>query len=134
MTADERTLREQAALERARRLWAATHQMASSVALTRALAEERASLLEGAVRRITDDMQDRVLRTRMRESEPLVSLADAARLTGRNQDLLRRWCNQGRLPGIRIGRNWALSQAAIESLGAQPRRRRRLILKEAKKD
>ena len=39
----------------------------------------------------------------------IVSLAEAARKTGRNPEVLRRWCTEGRIPAIRIGRTWAIS-------------------------
>jgi excisionase family DNA binding protein len=53
-----------------------------------------------------------------------VSLADAAKRTGRHPDLLRRWCSEGRIPAIRVGRNWALSQETVTGLAAQTGRSR----------
>lgn len=55
--------------------------------------------------------------------ERLVTLAEVARRTGRHPDLLRRWCLDGRLEGVRVGRAWCLPERSIGRLGRFQRRR-----------
>jgi excisionase family DNA binding protein len=38
----------------------------------------------------------------------LVSTAEAAALVGRHESLIRRFCRQGRIPALRVGRFWVL--------------------------
>jgi excisionase family DNA binding protein len=53
-----------------------------------------------------------------------VSLAEAAKRTGRHPDVLRRWCADGRLPAIRLGRAWALPKESVALLIAESGRSR----------
>jgi hypothetical protein len=55
----------------------------------------------------------------------VLPLAEAARLTGRHPDLLRRWCASGRIDGFRVGPTWALTTHEVERLARLPARRRR---------
>ncbi|HEY3523372.1 MAG TPA: hypothetical protein VGK63_06685 [Candidatus Limnocylindrales bacterium] len=55
----------------------------------------------------------------------LVPLAEVARRTGRHPDLLRRWCLDGRLDGVRVGRAWCLPERRIGQLAGFQRRRGR---------
>lgn len=52
----------------------------------------------------------------------LLTLADAAARTGRNAELLRRWCAAGRIPCHRVGRDWMVDPADIASIEGMPRR------------
>src|SRR5947207_14162206 len=106
------------------RLWNATSQMADAIALMRDLPSRRAVLLTGTVPAVGPTIAGPLPDHNSRER--IVSLSEAARVTGRNHDLLRRWCLQGRLPAIRVGRSWALPESALESLAGRPRRRHRL--------
>jgi hypothetical protein len=54
----------------------------------------------------------------------VVPLAEAARLSGRHPDLLRRWCATGRIDGVRVGRTWAVTRREVERLSRLPARRR----------
>jgi hypothetical protein len=52
----------------------------------------------------------------------LLSLVEAAARTGRNPELLRRWCASGRIPCERIGRDWLIGLDQLDSIEAMPRR------------
>jgi excisionase family DNA binding protein len=90
------------------RLAAATRQLAATIALTETLAQSRAELL-----RTADASTGRGTRA---PSGQLVSLADAARRTGRHPEVLRRWCSEGRLPAVRVGRAWAIDRESLAML------------------
>lgn len=49
-----------------------------------------------------------------------ISLARAAQLTGYHQDYLGQLCRMGKLEGVKIGRNWFTSSAALNSLAKPP--------------
>lgn len=49
-------------------------------------------------------------------------LADVARRTGRNQELLRRWCAAGRIRCQRLGRDWMIDPADLAQIEGMPRR------------
>lgn len=52
----------------------------------------------------------------------ILSLAEAATATGRNPELLRRWCVAGRLSCERVGRDWRIGVDQLERIEAMPRR------------
>jgi excisionase family DNA binding protein len=47
--------------------------------------------------------------------EELISLAEAAKLTGLSQDYLKQIARKGRLRARKIGRNWVTTKTAIEA-------------------
>jgi hypothetical protein len=51
-----------------------------------------------------------------------MTLAEAAATTGRNPELLRRWCVAGRLPCRRVGRDWIIAAGDISAVERMPRR------------
>jgi hypothetical protein len=91
------------------RLAAATRRLAQTIAATEQLAHDRAELL-----RTADATFGRA--AARSNGIALVSLAEAARQTGRNQEVLRRWCADGRVPAVRIGRSWAISTGTLTTL------------------
>ena len=90
-------------------LAAATRRLAETIAKTERLAQDRAELLR------TVDVSKG---GRAMASQPigLISLSEAARQTGRHPEVLRRWCIDGRLPAVRVGRTWAISHESLASL------------------
>lgn len=52
----------------------------------------------------------------------MLTLAEAAAETGRNPELLRRWCAAGRLRCGRIGRDWVVGPAELVRIDAMPRK------------
>ena len=44
-----------------------------------------------------------------------ISLSDAAKLTNYSQDYISLLCRQGKLKGIKLGRNWVTTREWIES-------------------
>lgn len=52
-----------------------------------------------------------------------LTLLEVAHATGRNVELLRRWCIAGRIPCERLGRDWFIDQAALPQINAMPSRR-----------
>jgi len=51
----------------------------------------------------------------------LYSTAEAAEILGLTQSLVRRYCRDGRLPCIRVGRSWAITQEALDEFRDTPR-------------
>jgi excisionase family DNA binding protein len=89
-------------------LAAATRRLAETIARTERLAQERAELLRTA---------DASAGYRnMLPGAGLVSLSEAAKRTGRHPEVLRRWCMDGRLPAVRVGRTWAISHESLSTL------------------
>src|SRR3954447_22670436 len=52
----------------------------------------------------------------------LMTLAEVAARTGRNPELLRRWCAAGRIRCQRIGRDWVIDASDVAAVRAMPRR------------
>ena len=99
----------------------AADRLANTIAATERLTRERAELLATAHAAVG------LGRPRARSGRGgVVSLAEAARLTGRHPEVLRRWCITGRLPAIRVGRTWAITADSVAMLrehGARSRPR-----------
>jgi hypothetical protein len=51
-----------------------------------------------------------------------LTLLEVAHATGRNVELLRRWCVAGRIPCSRLGRDWFVARAELDRVDAMPRR------------
>jgi excisionase family DNA binding protein len=51
----------------------------------------------------------------------LVSTAEAAAMVGRHESLIRRFCRQGRLPALRVGRFWVLEVEDVRRFFATER-------------
>ena len=47
----------------------------------------------------------------------LISVAEAARTLSRSTEQVRRYLREGRLPGRRMGGQWFIERAALESFG-----------------
>jgi excisionase family DNA binding protein len=99
------------------RLLTATTGLAATMAVTEELIQRRAELL-----RIRESMLAH--RDGARDRGSIVSLAEAARRTGRHPEVLRRWCMDGRIPAIRIGRTWAITAETLNELLAHSARSR----------
>jgi hypothetical protein len=52
----------------------------------------------------------------------LLTLTEVALITGRNAELLRRWCVAGRIRCQRVGRDWVIEGADIGAVQGMPRR------------
>jgi len=89
----------------------AAARLANTIAATERLTQERAELLA------TVTAAGGLERPRGGSvGGGVVSLAEAARLTGRHPEVLRRWCTSGRLPAIRVGRTWAITAESVAML------------------
>jgi len=88
-------------------LAAATKRLAQTIAQTERLAQDRAELLRSA---------DASAGMRVLSGDALISLSEAAKRTGRHPEVLRRWCIDGRLPAVRVGRTWAISRESLATL------------------
>jgi excisionase family DNA binding protein len=53
-----------------------------------------------------------------------ISLSEVARRTGRHPEVLRRWCANGRIPAMKVGRSWAVSGDTLAMLLAHATRAR----------
>jgi hypothetical protein len=95
------------------RLAAATRRLSATIAATEILAQERAALLRSSGYLGGPGPAGRV-----------VSLREAATAAGRHPEVLRRWCSEGRLPAIRVGRTWAISGETLATLIAHRNRAR----------
>jgi hypothetical protein len=67
--------------------------------------------------------------TQVREIAPerpsavhLLTLTEVALITGRNAELLRRWCVAGRIRCQRVGRDWVVDRGEIRAVEGMPRR------------
>ena len=67
--------------------------------------------------------------TQVREIAPerpsavqLLTLTEVALVTGRNAELLRRWCVAGRIRCQRVGRDWVIDRGDIRAVDGMPRR------------
>ena len=89
-------------------LAAATKRLAETIAQTERLAQDRAELLRAAEGSTAIRGRD--------TSDDLVSLSEAAKRSGRHPEVLRRWCLDGRLPAVRVGRTWAISRESLSTL------------------
>jgi hypothetical protein len=108
----ERSARTTELGERLERLLAAAHQLAGTIAETERIAA-RSAWVTTEGRRPPGDVP---------RIDRLVPLAEVAARTGRHPDLLRRWCLEGRLAGVRIGRTWCLPERMIPELARFQRR------------
>lgn len=52
----------------------------------------------------------------------LLTLTEVASITGRNAELLRRWCVSGRIRCQRVGRDWLVDHADLGAIEGMPRR------------
>jgi excisionase family DNA binding protein len=95
------------------RLAEATRRLSATIAATEQLAQRRAQLL-GTVALVGGPAA----------TTRIVSLREAADATGRHPEVLRRWCADGRLPAIRVGRSWAISGETLAALLSQRGRAR----------
>ena len=93
-------------------LRAATRSLHCTIRSTEELAESRAELLRTAGASVG---MERHLRSDGHRAG-IVSLAEAARRSGRNPEVLRRWCQEGRIPAIRVGRTWAITMDTLAML------------------
>jgi hypothetical protein len=108
--------------ERLDRLISAASRLAGTIAETERIAGRSAAFaIHGTSPRVAANA--RLARSAMGGSDRLVPLAEVARRTGRHPDLLRRWCLDGRLDAVRIGRTWCLPERKIGELGRFQRRR-----------
>jgi excisionase family DNA binding protein len=100
------------------RLLDAAHRLAKTIAATEEITQRRAEILQRpqVVRGPLADGHER--------RAGIVSLSEAARRTGRHPEVLRRWCTEGRIPAIRIGRTWALASDTVAELMAHSARSR----------
>lgn len=52
----------------------------------------------------------------------LLTLSEVALITGRNAELLRRWCVAGRIRCQRVGRDWVIDSTDVKAVEGMPRR------------
>jgi excisionase family DNA binding protein len=111
----EETGRSASVSERIKRLHEITFDLSQTVAATQRLAVESAERLG------------------RRDTNRLLVLSEVAERTGRHPDLLRRWCQEGRIPAVRVGHTWCVPEWRVNELGRLPRRRprRRAVSQEA---
>lgn len=67
-------------------------------------------------------------RSRRSEAEAFLPAARVAALLGVTPDTVTRWCREGRLPGVKPGRDWRIPRGAVEALAARAGARRHLGL------
>jgi len=99
------------------RLVTAAAGLASTIAVTEKLAQQRADL-------VTSQKMLRGPRRNGGHQAPIISLAEAAKRTGRHPEVLRRWCTDGRIPAVRIGRTWGITPETLALLMAHSTRSR----------
>jgi hypothetical protein len=99
------------------RLLSAARGLASTIAATEELVQQRADILTRRAS-LLGPARDATGR------EPIISLAEAARRTGRHPEVLRRWCLEGRIQGVRIGRTWGITPETLATLLAHSGRSR----------
>jgi len=93
-----------------RRLAAATQRLALTIRATEELAGSRAELLRTAATTVAIDGSFG------RRRQGVLSLHEAAKRSGRHPEVLRRWCRDGRIPAIRVGRTWAVTTETLATL------------------
>jgi excisionase family DNA binding protein len=49
-----------------------------------------------------------------RETEKLLSSAEVAELVGVKETTVYKWCKQGKLPGLKVGKHWRIRREALE--------------------
>ncbi len=81
-------------------------------------ARKRASWIDPDARDTQQEMAPRV----ENGAPQLYSLAEAAAITKRNPELLRRWCASGRLACRRIGASWIIQRRELERIDGMPKR------------
>ena len=96
-------------------LIAAAAGLAATIATTEALLQERADILNEPMVAVRPTARSRF---------DLVPLAEAAKRIGRHPEVLRRWCAEGKVNGIRIGRTWWLRSETVATLAAHGSRSR----------
>ena len=89
-------------------LLSAASGLARTIAATEELAQQRAELVRTR-RALGGPRPDG-------NGGPMISLSDAARRSGRHPEVLRRWCAEGRIPAVRIGRTWAIAPETLRLL------------------
>lgn len=52
----------------------------------------------------------------------MLSTKQAASQLGITQQLVRRYCEQGRIKAEKVGRDWVMTQAALDSFSRKPRK------------
>ena len=57
--------------------------------------------------------------------ERLVTMAEIAERTGRPVRVLRLWARQGRIPAVKVGRDWLVNDRDLPLIEQMPRRQRR---------
>jgi len=107
--ASERGARADARAQAVRRLLDAAGQLATTIAATEELSQRRAELLGSRATIMSPRITGRA-------GNELISLADASRRSGRHPEVLRRWCSDGRIPAVRIGRTWAITPDTLGEL------------------
>jgi len=55
-------------------------------------------------------------------AQPLISLVEAARISGFSQGYLRRLMREGKISGIKIGRDWLTTEKAVKDYLSTERR------------
>jgi excisionase family DNA binding protein len=98
------------------RLVRAANRLARTIAATEELTQRRAELLRDSGIRVGEPGA-------VRQAQ-IVSLSEAARRTGRNPEVIRRWCIDGRIRAIRVGRTWAIPADSLQELIAHSARSR----------
>lgn len=61
------------------------------------------------------------------DGKPVLTLAQAAERTARPVRVLRLWARQGRIPAIKLGREWLIAEADLAAIEAMPKRKRRKV-------
>lgn len=103
--------------EAVNRLIEAASGLASTIAVTERLAQQRADLVASRATLLGP-------RREAAAQTPIISLAEAARRSGRHPEVLRRWCMDGRIPAVRIGRTWGITTETLALLMAHAARSR----------
>ncbi|GAB4422349.1 MAG: hypothetical protein Kow00106_19520 [Anaerolineae bacterium] len=57
------------------------------------------------------------------ETQSLISLVEAAKISGFSQGYLRRLMREGKISGIKIGRDWLTTEKAVKDYLSTERRR-----------
>lgn len=120
---EERTpAREPAGAAALDRLLAAASGLAATIADTEALLQKRADILtEPTV----------AMRASGGRRSELVPLSEVAKRVGRHPEVLRRWCADGRVKAVRIGRTWWIHPETVAVLVAHGNRSRPRLPPEA---